>query len=501
MVQVDEKERIRNAYYLQEKSIREIAREMRHSRKTVRKALSDPSPPVYTRCEPVSSPVMDPVKEIIDNWIEEDETRPKKQRHTAHRIYERLRDERGFMGAESSVRRYVRTRKKQQTELYVPLCFEPGKDAQADFGEGLVILDEVETKVQIFCLQLCNSHRRFVMALPSQKQEAFLEAHVRGFDFFGVVPRRITYDNLTAATTRAIRGNKRREIDSFVAFRSHYLFESHFCNPSEPQEKGHVENLVGYVRRNWFVPMPKVKDFAELNAYLLGKCIEDDKRIIHGSKESIGEMFAREKPCMLKLPKRHYDCFRLHPVRSNKMNIICFEGNSYSVPSQYASQDLFAKAYFDRIEITDAKRVVAVHKRLYGSGAESLSPVHYLDALNRKPGSLEYARPLRNSEFSTVYFRFLERLKSSMPDSAARKAFLRVFELSAAYPQEMLAEAMEFALLYGSLDVGAVKNLLVQMNTSTLSPAPAALPEGLAGVRGQVRDVRMFDGLLGGVSR
>ena len=496
MVQVDEKERIRNAYFIQDRSIREIAKSMRHSRKTVRKALSDPLPPVYTRVAPAPCPVLDSVKGIIDKWIEEDATRPRKQRHTAHRVYERLRDEHAFMGAESSVRRYVRSLKKQRTELYVPLYFGPGRDAQADFGEALVEMDEVETKVELFCLQLCNSHRRFVMALPFQKQEAFLEAHARAFDFFGAVPRRITYDNLTAATTRAIRGDKRREIDSFIAFRSHYLFESHFCNPSEPQEKGQIENLVGYARRNWFVPMPKVKDFADLNAYLLAKCMADDSRVIHGMRENIGEMFAGEKALLLPLPDRPYDCFRLHPVRSNKMSIICFERNSYSVPGEYASQNLFAKAYFDRIEITDAKRVVAIHKRLYGTGGESLDPVHYLEALKRKPGSVEYARPLKNSEFSPVYSRFLERLKESMPQSAARKAFLKVFELSAAYPQETLAEAMELSLLYGSLDADAVKNLLVQMSSKTATVLPAILPDGLSGVRVETRDVRVFDGLL-----
>jgi hypothetical protein len=334
------------------------------------------------------------------------------------------------------------------------------------------------------------------MALPFQKQEAFLEAHVRAFDFLGAVPRRITYDNLTAATTRAIRGDKRREIDSFVAFRSHYLFESHFCNPSEPQEKGQIENLVGYSRRNWMVPIPKVKDYKELNDYLLAKCAADDKHVVQGMVENIGEMFAREKALLLPLPSRHYDCFRLHPVRANKMNIICFEQNSYSVPSEYASMGLFAKAYFDRIEITDAKRVVAVQKRLYGKQEESLLPVHYLDALKRKPGSLEYARPLKDSEFSPVYFMFLERLKESMPESMARKAFLKVFELLTSYSQEMLAEAMELSLLYGSLDADSVKNLLVQMSTKTVTPSIAVVPGGLSDIHVEVRDVGLFDGLL-----
>lgn len=501
MVQVDEKERIRNAYYLQDRSIRDIARDMRHSRKTVRKALSDASPPVYVRAEPAPSPVVDPVKEIIDNWIQEDESRPRKQRHTAHRIYERLRDEHGFGGGESTVRRYVGRKKKRQVEHYVPLCFEPGADAQVDFGDAKVIMDGIQTEVQLFCMRLCYSHRPFVMALPFQKQEAFLEAHTRAFDFFGGVPRRITYDNLTAATTRAIRGDRRREIDSFIAFRSHYLFASHFCTPGEPHEKGQVENLVGYSRRNWLVPLPRVKDYKELNAYLLGKCLADGKHVIQGMRKSIGEMFEQEKSNLLSLPARHYECFRLHPVRSNKMSIICFEGNSYSVPTEHASRNLFAKAYLDRVEITDAKQIMAVHKRLLGKGEESLPPAHYLEALKRKPGSVEYARPLRRSEFSPVYFLFLEKLKASVPESAARRAFLKVLELSAAYPEEMLAEAMELALLYGSLDADAVKNLLVQMSRNTMAPSSSsALPERVPEVRVEVRDVRLFDTLLSEVS-
>lgn len=250
MVQVDEKERIRIAHVLQGMSIREIARVMGHSRKTVRKALEDPSPPVYRRTKPPAEPVIGPVKEIIGRWIEEDLDRPKKQRHTAHRIYERLRGEHGFTGAESTVRRYVRSLRGKKAETFIPLCFDPGQDAQADFGGAAVIMDGREMEIQLFMMRLSYSHRPFVMALPFQKQEAFLAAHVRAFDFFGGVPRRISYDNLTAATARALRGDKRREIDSFVAFRSHYLFASHFCNPGEPHEKGQIENLVGYVRRN-----------------------------------------------------------------------------------------------------------------------------------------------------------------------------------------------------------------------------------------------------------
>lgn len=502
MIQVDEKERIRNAYHVQGQSIREISRRMRHSRKTVRKAIADASVPVYVRTRPVLSPVMDPVRQIVDEWIEQDGDRPRKQRHTAHRIYERLREEQGFTGAESTVRRYVGKRRRRPVEHFVPLCFDPGAVAQVDFGEAVVVMDGSETEVQFFCMRLCYSRRPFVMALPFQKQEAFLEAHVRAFDLFGGVPRRITYDNLTAATARAIRGDKRREIDSFVAFRSHYLFASHFCTPGEAHEKGQVENLVGYVRRNWFVPLPRVKGYEDLNSCLLAKCLAEEKHVIQGMKESVGQMFARERANLLALPARPYECFRLHPVRSNKMGLIRFEGNDYSVPAERSSQALFLKAYMDRVEITDARQVLAIHRRLLGKGKESLQPVHYLEAMKRKPGSLEYARPLRSSEFSPVYYLYLERLKDVMPDLAARRSFVKVLELSATYPEWMVAEAMALALEYGSLDADAVKNLLAQKDGSTTLPLSAELlPQGIADVRVEVRDVRVFDRLLSGVGR
>jgi len=499
LVQVDEKERIRNAYYLQERSIREIARCMRHSRRTVRKAIADASPPVYMRTKPRSCPVIDPVRQIIDNWIEEDANRPRKQRHTAHRIYERLCDEHGFVGSEPTVRRYVRSFKKRSVEQYVPLCFEPGEDAQADFGEARVVLDGEERTVHLFCLQLGYSHRRFVMALPFEKQEALLEAHARAFDFLGGVPRRISYDNLTTATHRAIRGDKRREVDSFVAFRSHYLFASHFCNPSEAHEKGQVENLVGYSRRNWLVPVPRFRDFEELNAYLVAKCLADDGRVIFGMRRSIGEMFEEESNALLPLPVRRYECFRLHPVRANKMGIVRFESNSYSVPGEFSRADLFLKAYFDRVQICDVSRVIASHRRLCGRELESLKPEHYLGALRMKPGSVEYARPIKQSEFAPVYFRLLARLKEVMPESAARKGLVRVLELTAAYPEELVAEAIELALIYGSCDADAVKNLLIQTTGESAVVGEANVPERVADVQVDVRDVRVFDQLLCGV--
>ena len=221
MITVRQKEQIRRAYYIEDKSIREIHREMGYHRQTIRKALEGGEVPAYTRQGPRPCPVLDPVKPIIDQWLAEDQKRPRKQRHTARRIWQRLTAEYGFEGAESTVRRYVGQRRKAiQAEVFIPLSYAPGQTAPVDFGEAQVIMATEEVTVQLFCLRLGYSKQPFVMALPTQAQEAFFEAHVRAFDFLGGVPREIVYDNLKTAVKRVLEGRHREEQDAFVAFRS-----------------------------------------------------------------------------------------------------------------------------------------------------------------------------------------------------------------------------------------------------------------------------------------
>jgi transposase len=212
--------------------------------------------------------VLEAVKAVIDHWLGEDRHKPPKQRHTAKRIHERLVQEYGFAGAESTVRRYVGQRRKEmRTQVFVPLVYEPGGIAQVDFGEAQVILAGELVTAQLFCLRLGYSKLPFVTALPSQAQEAFLEGHVRAFAFLGGVPHVLVYDNLKVAVKRILEGSSREEQTAFVAFRSHYLFESRFCNPAQAHEKGLVEGLVGYARRNWLVPTPAFASWEALNGF------------------------------------------------------------------------------------------------------------------------------------------------------------------------------------------------------------------------------------------
>ena len=290
MITVETREQIRRAYFHENKTIRQIARELRCSRTSVQKAIRSAEPAAYTLQVPRPAPVLGPYKPVIEQLLAENERMPRKQRYTGHKIFELLQAQ-GYAGSEPSVRRYVAQCRQQgqRRAVYLPLEFDPGSDAQVDWGEGLVILAEEPSTVQLFVMRLCYSRRTFVMAFPSQRQEAFFEGHVRAFAHVQGVPRRITYDNLKAAVQRILTGHTRQAQQAFIVFRSHYLFESHFCTPGEGHEKGSVEHSVGFNRRNFMVPIPQVVSFEALNAHLLAQCLADDARQVKGQPTTIGE--------------------------------------------------------------------------------------------------------------------------------------------------------------------------------------------------------------------
>ena len=325
MIQVDEKEKIRRLYFIKRHSIRKIAREHHYSRKTVRKATQDASVPEYHLSVPKPYPVMGPYLPIIERWLREDKYRPKKQRHTAHRIYERLVDEQGFTGCERTVRKHVSRLRQDFTEVAIPLEFDPGTDAQGDWGEARIYLEGKPVNAQIFCMKLSYSGKPFVMAFPTQRQEAFFEGQRQAFEWFEGVPGRVSYDNLTTAVMKVLKGRNRTEQSAFIAFRSHYLFESHFATPATPREQGRVENLVGYMRRNYFVPVPRVSSYEELNQVLLERLHKDDGRLSPGKDMTIGEAWEAEKLKLLPLPPFSHRCCISRPVKANHYSLVTFD--------------------------------------------------------------------------------------------------------------------------------------------------------------------------------
>ena len=244
MLDVADYERIRRRVRIEGKTQRQAAEELGHSRHTIAKALTHSSPPGYRRKNPAPRPALDPFLSLIDAWLEADRSQSRKQRHTGPRIYERLRDEYGFTGSVSAVRHYLAQRKQTQGEVFFPLQFDAGEEDQVDWGQAWCLINGVERKVFLFCLRLCYSHVSYVRAYFQESQECFLDGHVNAFAFLGGVPRRLAYDNLKSAVITVGAGQDRRLNRYFVALRSHYLFETRFCNVASGNEKGHVENLV-----------------------------------------------------------------------------------------------------------------------------------------------------------------------------------------------------------------------------------------------------------------
>jgi transposase len=477
MIQVEDYEQVRRAFFIENKSLRQIEQEFGHCRRTIKKALASPEPPGYTLTVPRAAPKLGPFKEQVDRLLDENETLPRKQRYTAHQIYKQLQAA-GYTGSESSVQSYVAQRRKDQRRpaIYLPLEFDPGVDAQVDWGEAEAILGGERLTAQLFVARLNYSRRLFVRAYPTQRQEAFFEGHGLAFHHWGGVPERISYDNLTVAVRRVLEGHTREEQKAFVVFRSYYLFASHFCTPGQGHEKGGVESAVGYVRRNFLTPPPQVADFEALNALLLSACLEDDARRVDRQPLTIGEAWALERPKLRPLPRHDYACCVTIPVTLNPYGQVAFETNRYSVPADRARRQLILKAYPFWIEISNGDECLARHPRCYGHKQDIFDPLHYLPLLEERPGAFEHARPMRQwrAVWPPAYEELLARLTAQGDKNGEiTREFVRILSLHRDYPAELVEQAITQALAYGCPHLEGVRLCLHHLQSP--DPQPAAL--------------------------
>jgi transposase len=503
MKTVDDYEKIRRAYYVDGLGIREISRSMHHGRALIRKAIKQAEPPGYQLSQPRAAPVLEPYKQKIEALLEESERLPRKQRYTAHKIYELLCQE-GYPGSEGSVRNYVgqRRRERRRKDAYLPLEFDPGQDAQADWGEALVELAGEQVKVQLFILRLNYSRVRFVMAFPFQKQEAFFAGHEAAFHFVGGIPRRIAYDNLKTAVFKVLEGRNRQEQQAFKAFRSHYLFESRYCTPAQGHEKGGVESDVGYVQRNFMSPIPQVKDYAELNAHLLERCRRDVQRRVRGQKEPVAGLWEAEKPFLLPLSGPDYPACTSHVVKVNPYSQVVFETNRYSVPVEYVGKQLVLRAFPFRIEILSLSAKAATHPRCFGREQDILNPLHYLDLLVQRPGAFEHALPLRQwrKRWPADYERLLEELQKRWPDGRGVREFVSILKLHRQYPEEQVVQAIHKAIALGATHLDGVQLCLRELFNPANQPQALNMEERplLAELGQQPIDLQQYDQLLAG---
>jgi len=328
MMSVDLHTNIRQLFFNEQLSGRQIATRLDVSRNTVKKALAQPQISKYSLQQPRCAPQLGPFKDKIEALLAENRRLPKKQRYTAYKIYQLIKAE-GFKGGPSSVNTFaVNWRKLNKApKLFLPLEFDPGQDAQVDWGVAEAVIAGVRQTVQLFVMRLNYSRRAFVMAFPSQKQEAFFEGHVRAFQHYGGVPRRLTYDNLSTAVQILTDGRTRQETRAFTAFKSYYLYQSHFCTPGQGHEKGGVEHAVGFSRRNFMVPIPQVASFEALNAYLLEQCRADDERTVAGQAKPIGQLWAEERVQLRPLPLRQFECCVTRTATLTPYSQLNFETN------------------------------------------------------------------------------------------------------------------------------------------------------------------------------
>jgi transposase len=496
MLTVEHYVRIRRKVIVEGSSQREAARELGHGRRTVKKALENPVPPPYTRTKTVAKPVMDPVSAIIDAWLEEDTHRPRKQRHTASRIYQRLRDEYGFEGAEITVRKYVAQKKASTGEVYMPLQFDPGEEAQIDWGDGWIIERGALRKVLLFCMRLCYSTASFVRAYESQNQESLLDGHVRGFEYFRGVSRRCAFDNPKTIVITVGKGQDRTLTKRFLELKSHYLFDVRFCNIAKGNEKGHVENLVKHSQRTFLTPIPEVSGIEDLNERLMESCLKDLARRHNRLGKTVGELLDEERARFLPLPAQAFDPCKQVSSIATKLSLVRFDTNDYSVPVEYAHHMCVIKGFVDRVDIFVEGSLVASHGRSYESAQFVLDWHHYVPLLERKPGSLNNARPFKGQPWGRAFTEMHEELKYRYGDEGTRK-FIKILLLLTEYPERDVKDAVAACVKRCAFSDEAV--------LSTLTFEPRKLP-GTLDLAGRpdlelagagTRPAGLYDTLLG----
>ena len=419
--------RVRKACFVEGMSVREAARVFGLHRDTVRKMLEYSVPPGYRRQRPARRPKLDPYKGVMDQILEQDLSSPKKQRHTAKRIYERLRDEHGFPGKYTIVKDYVRERRRHTREMFLPLSHPPGH-AQCDYGEARVIIGGVERKAHYFALDLPHSDGCYVKAYPAETTESFCDGHVSAFAFLGGVPQSILYDNTTLAVARILGDGRRQRTRVFSELQSHYLFEDRFGRPGKGNDKGKVEGLVGYVRRNFLVPIPSFESFDALNAHLEQHCLRRFEDRLRGHNETIGERLERDLEKLLPLPAVPYDASDKHATRVSSLSLVRYRTNDYSVPVAYGHRDVLVRGYVHEVVISCGAEVIARHRRSYDRDDFVFDPLHYLPLLEKKTRALDQAAPLVGWELPEE-FGVLRRLLESRMGKRGKREFVQVLRL------------------------------------------------------------------------
>jgi transposase len=459
MYTVELYQRIRRACHVEGMSIREAARVFGVHRGTVRKMLRYSIPPGYRRQGEPVRPKLGPYTGVIDRILEEDRGRPAKQRHTAVRIWERLKDEHGFAGGYTTVKDYVRERRVRGQEMFVPLVHPPGH-AQVDFGEALVEIGGIEGKAHFLAVDLPHSDACFVQAYPAETTEAFCAGHAAAFEFFGGVPQTILYDNTKLAVAKILEKGHRERTRRFAELVSHYLFADRFGRPGKGNDKGKVEGLVGYTRRHFFVPVPRCTSFAALNEQLQAACVKRQADRLRGHRETIGERLVRDREALLPLPASAYDGSEKVATRVSSLSLVRYRGNDYSVPTRYGHREVLVRGRVSEVVISCGAEVIARHERSYEKEDLIFDPLHYLALLEEKIGALDQAAPLEGWTLPEE-FPELRRLLEARMGKPGKREYVQVLRLLETFALGEVHVAVRDALKLGAIGFDAVQHLLL----------------------------------------
>jgi len=451
--------RVRYAVQIEGLSRREAARRFGIDPRTVAKMMKFAAPPGYVRAKAPAKPKLDPFIPVIDRILLEDKSRPRKQQHTAKRIFERLRDEYSFAGGLTIVKDYVAGSRLQAQEMFVPLEHSPGH-AQVDFGEAIGIIGGVERKIHFFAFDLPHSDACFVVGYPAETTEAFCDGHVRAFSFFGGVPQSILYDNTKIAVARILGDGRRRRTRVFAELQSHYLFQDRFGRPGKGNDKGKVEGLVGYARRNFLVPLPVFESFEALNAYLVECCLRRMADRLRGHDETIAQRLERDLATFQRPLPPPYDACDKAPTKVSSLSLVRYRLNDYSVPTKYGHRDVLVRGYVHDVVISCGAEVIARHPRSYERDDFIFDPLHYLALIEQKINALDQAAPLAGwrlpEEFMT-----LRRLMEARMGKLGKREFVQVLRLMEVFPLDEVAGAVRDAIARGAIGFDAVKHLIL----------------------------------------
>jgi len=496
---MDQYEMIRTGCRVYGQNISEMARMTGHSRNTIKKAIRG-EPWGYKERAHQPFPVLDKYLTVIDGWLMGDKDKPEKQRHTARRVYNRLVEEHGYKGSEPTVRRYVRFAKMalgiDTPYAFIPCDPEAGHEGEADWGTATAILAGEEIRVKFFCMRSKYSGKHFVRFYFCERQQAFFDAHIHAFSFFGGIFPVLIYDNLKTAVYTVLRGRDRIEQEGFSKFRAYYSFEARFCNPDSGHEKGGVEGLVGFARRNYMVPVPEAASLEELNEKVLRQCVSYGSHKMAGRDRTVNEFYEEEKAHLLSLPEVAFSNIQTSGGRADKYATVIVDKNRYSVPSRYAGFRVKALHHADRLEIFIGAKRVATHERSYGNNKWILDPDHYLELIKQRPMAFNSARPIRQwrKSWPQALNTLLERFCRAQGETKGIKDFIGVLMFYRDYAAGEIEAAVLLAIENNISASDGVRHLLAYAGDADTTIAPLAswpsLPPPDIAVYGQLGGVQ-----------